>query len=129
MKLLVALGLVIATVTFLWMLIPMLTPAPANIACTLDWESGTLAAVADQTGLVGRPGGEPDVLLHWPDGWHVQPGSAGLEVVDATGAVRARTETRVEVFAVSDTGLPKIENGTMLVCPFERVFRDPSFGG
>jgi hypothetical protein len=103
-------------------------PSGGNVGCTFWPVTGTLAVIDGRTAIVGAKsiGVLPDPLrVRWPDGWQVRSVPGGLEVLDATGKVAARTGTPVTVSAATGAadspGSPMIVDGALLACPYNTV--------
>lgn len=99
--------------------------APRHVSCSLLFIPGDLVADDGRVVLLAGheiiepPYGRP-VSLDWPDGWTVRPADDGeLEVVDTTGALRARTGAGIVLFGVADPdgSGPWIRDGALVVCP------------
>ena len=102
-------------------------PSDNVAACTLAPVEGMLVDIDGRTAITGatfHSNPLPDPLfVRWPDGWQVRIVLGGLEVLDATGTIQARTGNHVAVGAAAGAayspGSPVIVDGALLACPFD----------
>jgi hypothetical protein len=101
----------------------------AGVGCTLPPVIGTLIDVNGRPAIFEPvffgPLSEKVLLLRWPLGWQVRRGLLGLEVLDETGTVVARSGELIAASVATGVpgrpGVPHIVEGTLRVCGLDPI--------